>query len=249
MRQHGAAIPRPVREARPRGLSGTMQENEMPPSKKAAGEANPAQSQPNPALKWRDTRRVGLGFSDPSSSSLGRSGRAGLALGFGTPPGRKRPAEACFVDDEFRTPEREQTRSSPAAAPDESITVTPPRRRYRARESPSSDSRALANSEDSSKENKRPDDELEATPEPMARVLRSSSWTPGRRTLELGNVLQELALTVPEELLHQGQTPESPHSEGSPHQDVQSQNVAELDEQMARNERHNFEIYIDPENR
>lgn len=247
-----------------------MQENEMPPSKKAAGEANPAQSQPNPALKWRDTRRVGLGFSDPSSSSLGRSGRAGLALGFGTPPGRKRPAEACFVDDEFRTPEREQTRSSPAAAPDESITVTPPRRRYRARESPSSDSRALANSEgrrlerndtqgtsgtsisgspDSSKENKRPDDELEATPEPMARVLRSSSWTPGRRTLELGNVLQELALTVPEELLHQGQTPESPHSEGSPHQDVQSQNVAELDEQMARNERHNFEIYIDPENR
>eukprot|EP00913_Durusdinium_trenchii_P012257 g11509.t1 len=77
--------------------------------------------------------------------------------------------------------------------------------------------------QDSSKENKRPDDELEATPEPMARVLQ--------------------------ELLHQGQTPESPHSEGSPHQDVQSQNVAELDEQMARNERHNFEIYIDPENR
>jgi len=108
---------------------------------------------------------------------------------------------------------------------------------------------SISGSPDSSKENKRPDDELEATPEPMARVLRSSSWTPGRRTLELGNVLQELALTVPEELLHQGQTPESPHSEGSPHQDVQSQNVAELDEQMARNERHNFEIYIDPENR
>ena len=31
----------------------------------------------------------------------------------------------------------------------------------------------------------------QATPEPMARVIRSPSWTPGRRTLELGNVLQD----------------------------------------------------------
>ena len=31
----------------------------------------------------------------------------------------------------------------------------------------------------------------QGTPEPMARVVRSPSWTPGRRTLEIGNVLQE----------------------------------------------------------
>lgn len=53
--------------------------------------------------------------------------------------------------------------------------------------------------------------------------------------------------------MHQGQTPESPQSEGSPvpaNRQAQSQNLAELlDEQIATSSRHNFEIYVDPENR
>lgn len=270
------------------GLSGPMQENEVPTvsvlsTKGVTSQVcEPKELQPKEPKEQR-VRLAGLALGDSSSSSgIGGSGQRISQSGFGSslaaPPAlgynrqRKRPAEACFVDDEFRTPDLEPTRSPPGT-PLDSVARTPPRRRYRAQASPSSvESRAARASEgrrlerndtqgtstsvespDSNKENKAPDDEQEGTPEPMARVVRSPSWTPGRRTLEIGNVLQELALSVPEELMHQGQTPESPQSEGSPvpaNRQAQSQNLAELlDEQIATSSRHNFEIYVDPENR
>lgn len=270
------------------GLSGPMQENEVPTvsvlsTKGVTSQVcEPKELQPKEPKEQR-VRLAGLALGDSSSSSgIGGSGQRISQSGFGSslaaPPAlgynrqRKRPAEACFVDDEFRTPDLEPTRSPPGT-PLDSVARTPPRRRYRAQASPSSvESRAARASEgrrlerndtqgtstsvespDSNKENKAPDDEQEGTPEPMARVVRSPSRTPGRRTLEIGNVLQELALSVPEELMHQGQTPESPQSEGSPvpaNRQAQSQNLAELlDEQIATSSRHNFEIYVDPENR
>ena len=78
----------------------------------------------------------------------------------------------------------------------------------------------------------------------MAQVVRSPSWTPGRSLLQ--NVLQELSLNVPEELLREREeTPsESGSASGSPV--AQSQALADLEEQVAR---HDFDIYVDPENR
>lgn len=224
------------------------------------------------------------GLGGPSSSSgVGGSSHRISQSGFGsslaTPSvlgyrQRRLSDEACFVDEEFRTdlePTRSRTpRQSPAR---DFVATTPPRRRYRAASPSSAESRAAPRSEgrllqrndtqgtqtsvdshDSEKENKDPDDLQEATPEPMARVIRSPSWTPGRRTLELGNVLQELDLHVPEELMHQGQTPESPQSEESPvpaNRQAQNQTPAEmLEERMANtSSRYDFEVYVDPENR
>jgi len=108
-------------------------------------------------------------------------------------------------------------------------------------------------SQDSGQENKPPELQDEAsTPEQRARVVRSPTWTPGRRTAELGNVLQELALDVPEGLSGQGQTPDSSSSEGSPPKEQRNKNLAELlEERIGNNEggRYAFEIYVDPENR
>ncbi|CAE7203259.1 unnamed protein product [Symbiodinium necroappetens] len=280
MSQHG--VLRPIGA----GTARTLQENEVPDEAMSTSSKNAA----NPEAAKTTVREFGLSVADfggIGGRTSGDSFRGFGSLGTATPTGytrhRKRPAdEACFVDDEFRTPESSASSSmdatptprpttllqtpistpcgdpkaSPAEHNEQSDRLTPisEGRRLRLNETDSSTGSTV---QDSDIENKPPglDQEEVSTPEPAARVMRSPGWVPGRRALELGNVLQELALDVPEELTGQAQAPDShspPSSEGSPPKEQREKNLGELlDERIAANEggRYSFDIYVDPENR